>query len=816
MSDYDNGSGSVVIRRALTVLGGLVAVAIVAAALLWFNCGLRGCPDVALLSGYTPDEASVVLDRDGEEVSKLFLVRRVVVSLDSLPDHVADAFVAIEDQRFWSHGGIDIPRILGAAWQNIRTLGVTEGGSTITMQLAGNVFVDRIDRRERTIWRKVGEARVARQIESRFTKREILGLYINQIFYGHGSWGIQAAAQEYFGKDAADLDLGEAALLAGLPKAPSRLNPRYDLEGAVERRALVLQRMREQGMITPEEEERAAESEVRLARSSVERSEDRAAYFVETVRQILEARLGTALYTQGYRIHTTLDRAGQQVLEEEVARQLDAIESGRYGAYRHGRYADRADSPGGARTPYVQGAGVIMDATTGDVLALVGGRDFADSEYNRATQARRQPGSAFKPFVYTAALARGYPLNHPLEDTPLRIVLDNGRVWEPRNYGGSYAGRVTLREALVHSRNVATVRLAEQIGLSQVIGTARMAGLSGDIPPYPAVVLGSAEVTLLDLTSAYTPFATLGRRSEPRFVVRVEDRAGRTVYATSPEGRRVLDPAVAFLTTSVLQDVVSRGTATAVRAAGFRGPVAGKTGTTNEGTDTWFIGYTPERVAGIWIGLDDPQQIVPGATGGSLAAPAWGRAMRRLGHQGGGWSPPPGVETRTVDEVGNMVGAGCPVYGDTRQEFFLAGTAPASDCLDWDHYAWDDSLAPPYDTLGLHPDSGRDGWWDRLRERVLGDQDSSQLARERRLREREEMLGARTDTLRRIHVDSLGQVRVEDEEEGDTIRRRRVSGDREPNLLGRPVRTDADTLRPGSRRPPPDTGRSNQGSRPPG
>ncbi len=758
-------------RRAVAVAGVAAVLGIAAILLLWFNCGLRGCPDVDLLRGYVPDEASSVVDRNGEEISKLYLVRRVVVPLDSLPEHVGQAFIAVEDRRFREHGGVDLPRVLGAAWTNIRSASIQEGFSTITMQLAGNLYPERLSRQERTLWRKIGEMRVAREIEEEYTKDEILEMYMNQIFYGYGAWGIQAAAEEYFAKPASELTLPEAATLAGLPAAPSRLNPRANPDLARERRNLVIDRMEEQGMVEPERAEEARESPIEVAprRQTGQDEEGAAPYFVEEVRKQLEQELGAALYTEGYTIHTTLDLDAQRVLEEELQRQVRDIEAGRYGPYPHPAYQGGTGGGGSSRTPYLQGAAVIMEVSTGDIAALIGGRDFEDSEYNRATQAERQPGSAFKPFVYATALARGYPPTHPLEDTPLRMTLDNGQVWEPRNYEDDYDGRVSLREGLVRSKNVATVRLATEVGISEVVRTANLAGIDGDLPSYPAVALGSFEVTLLDLVGAYTTFASLGSTSEPRLVTRVEDRAGRTVHAPAPRSRRTMDPAVAFLVTDLLQDVVNRGTATAVRAAGYNGPVAGKTGTTNDGADVWFIGYTPERVAGIWIGLDDPQQIVSRATGGRLAAPVWGRAMSRLPQSGaGGWSPPPGVERREVDMAGNPVGEGCPTFGETRGEFFLAGASPPGDCYGWENDTlWGDSLALPDSLRGPEDEE----WWARMRERLFGEDTTDLSPEERR---------ERLDSLRRVRLEELGDTLGEDtifgededtaaEEEQDTV-----------------------------------------------
>jgi penicillin-binding protein 1A len=711
-------------RRLAIGLGVVLALGLAAGIVLWQRCGLHGCPDVEMLRGYMPDEASVVVDRNGEEIGKLFVTRRVVVPLDSMPEHLPHAFVAIEDQRFWSHGGVDWRRVIGALARNVRAREVEEGSSTITMQLARNIFPDQLPASQRTLWRKLGEARVAREIESRYTKHEILELYVNQIYFGSGAWGIEAAAQEYFGKPAAELNLPESAMLAALPRAPSRLNPRSSEERALEGRTLVLRLMAEQGMITEAERAEAAEASLSLRKGESGES-TRAAYFMEAVRRQLENQLGSVIYTGGYRIHTTLDMKVQTVAEQELDQQLRAVESGRYGRYAHRSYASlhgdtAADLSAG--TPYLQAAVVVMDARNGDILALIGGRDFKDSEYNRATQARRQPGSAFKPFVFAAALASGYSPAHRVLDQPLRMELSRGQYWEPRNYGGGYSGVISMRDALVRSKNVATVRLANGVGVTRVARMAEQMGL-GRMPTNPSMVLGTAEVTPLELAAAYTPFATLGSRAEPRFVTRVVDRHGGTVWAQQPRTQRVLDPAVAFVTTSMLEDVVTRGTATAVRAVGFNGPAAGKTGTTQDAADVWFVGYTPEIVGAVWIGFDRRRTVLAGATGGEVAAPVWGRVMSRAGlNSAGGWSMPGGVEQRSVLADGTVLAEGCPAGGETRNEYFVRGTAPASSCYAAGSlYAWGDTLgyydSLDYDTLQLRDE---DRWWGRLRERVLG------------------------------------------------------------------------------------------------
>ncbi|HSL70531.1 MAG TPA: PBP1A family penicillin-binding protein [Longimicrobiales bacterium] len=772
-----------VARPAARIGLGIAAILAVLLLVMAYRCGLRGCPDVDALKGYAPDQASVILDHRGAEVGKLYVTRRVIVRLDSLPEHVPNAFIAMEDKRFWKHNGVDWLRVVGAAWQNVKELGVAEGSSTITMQLARNAFPDHLPANQRRFWRKIGEARVAHTIEHKFSKREILELYLNQIYFGNGAYGIEAAAQEYFAKPASKLTLSEAAVLAALPRAPSRLNPRTNRELALEGRRIVLTRMAEQGLITAEEADQAGKARLRVRRGQL-KSQEVAPYFVAAIRRQLEEQLGDAIYTEGYTIHTTLDVGLQRLAEEELRRQMHAIESGAYGRYRHTTYAVavRDTTFQAEGTPYLQAAVVFMDARTGDVRALIGGRDYLDSQYNRAVSAERQPGSAFKPFVYAAAVAAGYPPSYRLVDEPIRMVLDRRRTWEPKNYDGSYAGVVTMRQALTQSRNVATVRLAMDVGVDQVVAMAQQTGLQGTIPNVPSVVLGAAEVTPLHLTSAYATFATLGTHPEPRLVTRVVDRDGRIIWSQEPFASTVLDPAVAFIVTDMLKDVVDYGTGTAVRAVGFSGPAAGKTGTTNDAADVWFVGYTPRLVGTIWLGFDDRKTVVRGATGGELAAPIWGRIMRRLNERTSDWLTPSGVELRVIDEFGYAYGQNCPMVGPTREEYFLTGTAPLESCYTsqtfYDSLYGDSLYGYPADTVLTD-----DAWWERLKRRVFG--------------------ADRIDTLPVQRADTP-RVRAEPP---------RVRADT-PRLLGVPVRRPdswprTDTIRKPkpdtTKKPPPDT-----------
>ena len=654
-------------------------------ALLWARCGLQGCPDVARLRAYQPGGAPLVLDRHGREIGELSLSEHRVVALADLPPHLPEAFLAVEDKRFREHRGVDWIRVLGALVANLRAGEVREGSSTLTMQLARTLFTDHVSVEDRTLRRKLVEARLARRVETAYDKEEILELYLNHVYLGAGKRGVEAAAQHYFGSGATELTLAQAALLAALPKAPSHYDPRSRPDEARERRDLVLRLMSEQGRISSAEAAEASAASLGVSRRPREPAAEVpfAGYFLERVRSDLEERFGDSLYRERVRVITSLDREAQRIAEAELAAQLRRIESGSLGRFEGPRYsAGGGDAEG---TDYLQGAVAVLDAATGDVLAWVGGRDFGGSRFDRAAHAHRQVGSAIKPFVYAVAIASGLPPTHVLSDLPVVVPAADGTRWEPDNFGDSYLPLVTLRQALVESRNSATIRLAAELDLDEVVGLAHRAGLRS-VTEHPAMVLGADEATPAELTSAFTPFATLGRGARPRSILRVESATGERLWqAPAPETREVLDPAVAYILTDLLQESLQRGTGSAAYRVGLGVPAAGKTGTTDEGQDAWFVGYTPEVVATVWIGFDRPRTIVREASGGRLAAPVWGRLVREL-YRGrrhpGGWPPPPGVVVAQVDaSTLAVVAPGCPVAPEvTFTEVFLAEAMPPVVC----------------------------------------------------------------------------------------------------------------------------------------
>src|SRR5262245_50941131 len=643
--------------NALVIAALVMAISTVVA---WQRAWLLACPDVGDLSAFEPAVSVQLLDRHGRPFAELTPFEHDRVVLGALPSYVPAAFVAVEDQRFRSHHGVDLLRVAGALWANLRAGRAEQGFSTITMQLARNVFPEQLPYRERTLARKLLEVRVAEKIERAYAKDQILELYLNHIYFGSGAYGIGTAARQYFGISADRLSLAQAALLASLPKSPARYDPREHPQPAKARRDLVLSLMEEQGRIGAAEAALARAEPLSVA-ARVPRAVGPAPYFAEEVRRQLEERLGEGLYRRPLHVATTLDLDAQQAAEEELTRQLEAIERGKLGRFKH--------APG-----ELQGAFVALEAATGDVLAWVGGRDFRDSRFDRVRASSRQTGSAFKPFVYAAALESGQNLTRTLSDEQLLIQLDRRRTWEPHNYDDDYEGAVSMREALVRSKNVPTVRLAAELGYEKVAALAERAGFVPPIPTEPSMALGTVSVSPLELTIAYTTFANLGARVAPRVITRVEDANGEIVTSMpAPQLHPVVGSATAYLITDVLREAIERGTGTGVRSAGFRSLAAGKTGTTSEGADAWFAGYTPDVAATVWIGFDDVRPILPRASGGRLAAPVWGRIMARLYQQRPAprpWTRPADVAEVTIDRTtGFAVSVECPAARwDTRRE----------------------------------------------------------------------------------------------------------------------------------------------------
>ncbi|MBA3659899.1 MAG: PBP1A family penicillin-binding protein, partial [Gemmatimonadales bacterium] len=657
---------------------------------LWTRaCAGNTCPSIEEMGGYDPNQASKVYAADGRLITDLGLERRTVVPLGEMSPYVKAAFISTEDKRFYRHHGIDWVRVAGAVKNNVFKARLAEGFSTITMQLARNLWPDDISGRDKTLSRKLREAHVATDIERTYTKDRILELYLNQIPLGNGAFGVEAASQRYFGKSVRDLNVAEAATLAAIPKAPTRYNPRKNPNLNIQRRNTVLNLLRDDDILARDEAERWKSYPLLL--SSHSDFSGVAEYFVEYVRQQLEARFGQQLYTSGYRIYTSLDLDMQQAAERALEARLEAIESGADGKFPHRTYRQyldaKAEAPdGGLRrpTPYLQGLSVTLEAKTGYIRAMIGGRDFEDSKFNRATQALRQPGSTFKPFVYAAALEAGYPLSYVMVDDPLSVEVDPAEPpWTPQNYDLEFEGPMTLRRALYLSRNIVAIKLGMEMGEQTVISEATKFGITTRIPPVPSIHIGSADVIPLEIISAYTSFANLGIRSTPSAILRVEDRAGKIVWQPSIRTVPVMDSLHAWLLTDALRDVVRHGTAVGTVGARINFPAGGKTGTTNDGFDVWFIGFTPELVTGVWIGFDQPQKIKANAQGGVLAAPAWTAMMREIYERRAipkAWPRPDGLTALDIDKTtGYKATPFCPK--DVHYiESFIRGTEPAAFC----------------------------------------------------------------------------------------------------------------------------------------
>jgi penicillin-binding protein 1A len=622
-----------------------------------------------------PPQSSLVLARDGSLVGEIGNEWRASISIRTLPKYVSDAFIAVEDQRFYQHDGVDIVGLAGALKDAVR--GSPRGASTITQQLVGNMHPDVIDRSDRSPIRKLREQAAAREMERHYSKQQILEAYLNLIHFGHRWYGIESAARHYFGKSASKLTIAEAATLAALPKGPADYDPITHPDRARDRRNLVLSLMAEQGLLTREQAKAAQRDPVNVVKDAGYAAPS--PYFVDVVRVQAE-RHKIPVTAGGYRVHTTLEPALQRAAVQALVEGTLEIE--RQPGYKHPKYADRTRG----MSDYLQGAVIALDPFTGDVRALVGGRDYAASPFDRAIDAMRQPGSAFKPILYAAALAESLPPNLIIPDTAIAIPLENRTIYRPGNSDGEFLGNVTMREALARSRNVVAVQLGQRIGMDTVIAMARRMGITSPIAPYPSSAIGASAVQPLDLVAAYATIANQGARVEARFITYIEDANGKTVWQNPiAPPQPVLDPQVAFIVRDMMREVVERGTATSVRRfLPSPVPVAGKTGTTNDNADVWFVGMTGDLVAGVWLGFDRPRTITPGAAGGTLAAPIWARMVQLSGGSRGGvpWDPPAQLVSGELDRV-----TGQPVTPFTPPEqryteYFLPGTEPLRLRLD--------------------------------------------------------------------------------------------------------------------------------------
>jgi 1A family penicillin-binding protein len=652
--------------RSLTALA-LACVGIVLFDAWLTTCGFAGCPTRGEIRAFRPGEGGRILDRGDRFLGRIAIVRRVNVPLDAIPLHVRQAFLATEDRRFYEHNGLDWRGVFRAVASNVRHLGVREGFSTITMQVARNSFLVKM-RGGRTLRRKFIELRLTRLIEGELTKDQILELYLNLIYLGNGMNGVEAASRDLFGKSVSKVSIAEGAVLAALPKGPSAYTPRDHPDRALRRRNLVLSLMAQEGYLTPGEATTASRQRLVVAEDEWRPTTGNEPLALDAVRVFIDSILPDALQEGDVTVYTTLDLNAQKAADRAVLRQAAAVS-------RETQYS------GGRVTEPAQGALVAMDPRTGDIRALVGGRR-SKKGFNRAFRARRQPGSAFKPFVYAAGLRAGMTPATLVDDEPVEVT--QGRtVWRPANYEGTYIGTITLTKALAVSSNAAAVRVSQTVGIPNVIQAARRNGIASPLPSYPAIALGAVDVTPLELVAAYAPFANGGLRVRPRLVRRIEAADGTVLWAAEiAPADTVMDPRDAYQITSMLRGVVDNGTARSLRDAGVRGAVAGKTGTTNNAADVWFVGYTPSLVAGVWFGYDTPKQIAPHASGGHLAAPAWAdfylSGWREPASSEQAWRPPSGMTMRLIDPgTGMLANEWCPIR---KREYFKPGTEPTERC----------------------------------------------------------------------------------------------------------------------------------------
>jgi 1A family penicillin-binding protein len=640
--------------------------------LLLFLCpgtAVQSQEKMATYPTFTPSYISIkIFDNQSRFVGRILPEKRYWASIDQIPIFLQNALVAIEDSRFYEHGGIDLRGVTRALVKDVIKWKMAEGGSTITQQLIKNKYFTG----KKTFQRKVKEGLLALEYERKYTKRQILEMYFNEVYFGNGAWGIVQAARLYFDKYPQELTEAECALLAGVPKAPARYNPLGNPAITRDRKNLILKRMAELKMITP-----SREKQLRVQPISVVQLGE-ASYYLAHIRSKLIERYGAEIIEQGgleviAAMDLNLQRLAERVLREGVGR----------------------------ISPQLQGALLSLDPHTGDVLAVAGGTDFKRSPYNRAFFAKRQPGSAIKPLIYAAALEKGFTAGSIWNDDPVAYPRNEYETWKPRNYGNEHYGNLPLRQALAYSDNIITVKLLEAIGVPDFVRFAGTLGLSLRSPNDLSLALGTDEVTLSDLMLAYAPLTNGGARPEPRTIIRIYERYRNNWTEIPSAVNPVLSPAIAYVTTSMLKDVLIYGTAKSLRGFSRERPAAGKTGTTDDYRDAWFIGYTPQMITGVWAGYDKPKPMGRGFTGGAICAPIWGRFMRSVlaDKPAVDFPKPDSVVSVLIDPTtGDLATPDCP---KKREEFYVAGTQPTVYCPD--HGGLDPAPASPAPAPELPP-----------------------------------------------------------------------------------------------------------------
>lgn len=686
--------GKVIVALIVLALIGLSTMAIGGS---WFLFRMyQTLPTLDQLENIEPPLSSKVMGKDGTLVYEFSIEKRSWVPLKKIPDSMVKAVLSIEDRRFYDHWGVDIKRILGAIIVNLVRGRYAQGGSTITQQLARNVYLSS----QTSMIRKIREAMTAVQIETYYTKKEILELYLNQVYFGAGVYGVEAASRCYFNKSVSSLDLNECAVLAGIVQLPERYRPdkKKNHKRIAARRSAVLHAMLKMHFIDENTVERVSQAPVPC--DPQKDISQRAPYFVELVRQYAEQKYGDdLLYNGGLTIYTTLDPEAQDSIEKAAARHLKELQNKMNNAFlyksgiaqrhriRREAFLAHFDSlyavfkkecdamPDSMHLRVLQTAVVALDVKTGGVLALTGGRDFIESKFNRAIQAVRQPGSSFKPFLYTAAMEHGFAPSSLVMDQPITLQTPQGE-WRPENYEGTFEGPVTIRHAVEHSLNLAAIQTIIQIGPDTVINYARRMGLKQRLEAVPSLAIGSCEVIPMEMATAYSIFPNKGVKVAPFFVKRIVDRNGKILEEHEQNEVQVLSSATSYIMCDLLTGVVRRGTGAAIPGLGFTRPSAGKTGTSNDYADAWFIGFTPQITCCVWVGVDDRRSMGPGMTGSQAAVPIFAKSMIAL-HKKlpiENFERPDSVITAKVCALSNKPAvAGCP---QTYDDYFLLGKLP--------------------------------------------------------------------------------------------------------------------------------------------
>ena len=671
--------GVKIVREVLRIVGLLVlflGVFAVGAGLSGMRFLKKDLPSAYDLESFRAPLVTRFYDLHDSLLAEFYIERRMPVPLDKVPRHLVEAVITLEDRKFYEHWGVNLLSVFRAVLSNLRARRVVRGGSTITQQLARALFLTQ----ERSLVRKMKEALLAVEIERIYSKDKILEMYLNQIYFGHGAYGIESAANTYFSKDVSDLSLAEAGLLAGIIRSPAAYSPFSHPEEALRRRSIVLEAMVGAGVIARRDASQAKNSPLGVQRSS-EGTTKAAPYFVEEVRKFIEYRFGSRmLYRDGVSVYTTLDIGLQRKAEETLETWLSSFEKTNRFKSTFENNEPLPESLGFEGTSYLQAALVAIDPRTGYVEAMVGGRSFEDSKFNRATQAHRQPGSAFKPFLWTAAIDNQYTAADIVLDAPI-IVPVKDSIYRPSNYDHKFLGPITLRKGLASSRNLVAIRLIQKIGAYTVTEYARRMGIRSRLARVLSLALGSSSTTLLEIVSAYGVFANQGVRVEPTMIRKIIGRQGKIIYEDVPYSMRVLSPQTAYVATSMLESVLNEGTGYAARSRyHFVRRAAGKTGTTDNYTDAWFIGFTPDLVCGVWAGFDQMKRIAQGATGARVALPAWAEFMKRAqkGKPPLEFQEPEGItHARICTKTGLLATNAC---NDTRDEIFIEGTRPTEFC----------------------------------------------------------------------------------------------------------------------------------------